>query len=169
MNASAHGQAISDILLEVDFLTKEGELRTLSKEKIHFGYRHSSFQDDPGLVIVGASFALMQDAQAKIRHKEFWEKRKNSQPLDQKSAGCVFRNPSTISAGALIDQCNLKGLKVGGAEVSKVHGNFIINTGNASCQDVLNLIEKIQKEVKAKMQIDLEEEIRCISFDRRGK
>ncbi len=112
-------------------------------------------------VILSVSFKLKPQDKKKLWQaaKEAWQYRQTTQPLDFPSAGCIFQNPAFRSAGYLIDQCGLKGKKAGGAIISKKHANFIVNTGKASCQDVLELISLCQRKVKEKFGINLELEI----------
>jgi UDP-N-acetylmuramate dehydrogenase len=161
MNAGANGSETCQTLISVDFITAEGELLYLAKEELSFGYRFSSFQQKKG-AIAGATFRLTKSFQARQKQLTIINYRKNTQPYNAKSAGCVFRNPSCGHAGALIEQSGLKGKTIGGAQVSSLHANFLINTGTASSEDVLNLMELVRQEVKAKTGIELESEVRCI-------
>jgi UDP-N-acetylmuramate dehydrogenase len=163
MNAGANGCETSQTLVSVDFVTAEGELLCLSKEEMLFGYRFSSFQNKKG-AIVGATFRLIKSSHARQKQLEIIQYRKKTQPYDAKSAGCIFRNPPCIPAGALIDQIGLKGKTLGGAQISTLHANFVINSGNASSSDILNLIEFIRQEVKASTGHDLEQEVRFIPY-----
>lgn len=165
MNAGANGNETCQTLQSVDYVDEEGIFHLLKKEAISFSYRSSSFQSMKG-AIVGATFALQETAEAKPRQLEIVNYRKNTQPYGEKSAGCVFRNPSCAHAGALIDKAGLKGFAVGGAKVSEKHANFIVNSSNAKCQDVLELITLIQEKVKESSGIDLEAEVRVIPFQK---
>lgn len=158
MNAGANGFETSNTLLSVDFVTLEGELVTLKREELSFSYRFSSFQHMQG-AIVAASFLLSESPTARKKQIEIIDYRKNTQPCDAKSAGCIFRNPSCGSAGAIIEQCGLKGKMIGGAQVSTIHANFVVNAGGAKATDVLELIAHIQNEVKRQTGIDLEYEV----------
>jgi UDP-N-acetylmuramate dehydrogenase len=163
MNAGANGCETCQTLVSVDFVTEEGELLCLSKNELEFGYRYSCFQRKKG-AIVGASFRLIKSSDARQKQLDIIQYRKKTQPYDAKSAGCVFRNPSCAHAGALIDQSGLKGRTLGGAQVSTLHANFVINTGTATSADILNLIEVIRQEVKAQTGFELEHEIRCVPY-----
>jgi UDP-N-acetylmuramate dehydrogenase len=163
MNAGANGNETCECLVSVDFVTEEGELLSLPKEELTFGYRSSSFQQKPG-AIAGAAFRLTKGEEARQKQLDIIQYRTKTQPYGAKSAGCVFRNPSCAHAGALIDQCGLKGMSVGDAEVSLLHANFLINAGNASSTDFLHLIEKIRERVKEQTGYDLETEVRCIPY-----
>jgi UDP-N-acetylmuramate dehydrogenase len=161
MNAGASGADTSQCLATVDFLTSEGLFKVLTKKELEFNYRYSSFQKMNGS-IVGATFKLIKNPEARVKQLEMIAYRTKTQPYGEKSAGCVFRNPECGRAGALIEKANLKGISCGGASVSHLHANFIVNKGKASCQDVLNLIEIIKQKVKAHSGIELEIEIRSI-------
>lgn len=161
MNAGANGSETCQTLVSVDYIDDEGTQHTLPISQIAFSYRHSPFQNLKG-AIVGATFSLKPNLEARKQQIAIVNKRKQTQPYGAMSAGCVFLNPSCASAGALIDQCGLKGLNVGNAEVSHVHGNFLVNTGNASCEEMQNLIALVQSKVKLKTGIELRSEVRYI-------
>ena len=162
MNAGANGQEASDTLRSVSYLDGEGTVRELAKEDLCFRYRHSSFHEMRG-AILQASFLLHPKPQARKFQLDLVNRRMDTQPLKEKNAGCIFRNPTpNRSAGALIDQCGLKGCAVGGAVVSELHANFIINRNGASAKDVLELIETIRTKVYEQTGIHLESEIRVI-------
>lgn len=163
MNAGANGNETCQTLISVDFVTPDGQLLCLPKEKLTFSYRTSPFQKQNG-AIVGATFCLKKSLEARQKQLDIIQYRKKTQPYDAKSAGCVFRNPSCGHAGALIDQSGLKGKRMGGAEVSNLHANFLINAEGASSVDMLNLIEHVRQEVKACTGFDLEHEVRCIPY-----
>jgi UDP-N-acetylmuramate dehydrogenase len=164
MNAGANGTETSDALVSVDYLTEEGILTTLRREELHFGYRSSPFQQMCG-AIVGAVFRLKPDPDARKKQIAIVNYRKSTQPYKEKSAGCVFRNPACAHAGLLIDQNGLKGTCIGGAKVSNMHANFIVNTGGASALDVFSLISLIKKSIKEKTSVELEIEIRPIPYE----
>ncbi len=119
-----------------------------------------------GAAIGGATFQLTPSSLAREKQLEIIHYRKKTQPYGSKSAGCAFRNPECGHAGAIIDQLGLKGKKIGGAQVSEMHANFLINQEQASSQDILTLIHFIQQEVKEKMGVELESEIRYIPYHR---
>jgi len=164
MNAGANGAATADALKSVDYITSEGQLICLPKEELFFDYRTSWFQNQKG-AIVGATFELQPLGQARQKQLEIIQYRTKTQPYGERSAGCVFRNPEGHHAGALIEKSGLKGKKIGGAEVSSLHANFVINKTEASAQDVLALIQFINQEVKAQMGITLEHEIRFVPYE----
>lgn len=164
MNAGANGSETAEVVAAVEFIRPDGSSITLTREEIVFDYRFSSFQTMPG-AIVSAQFQLTPQPGSREKQLSIISYRKESQPYNAKSAGCVFRNPPTTPAGKLIDQCGLKGLSIGGAEVSTIHGNFVINTGKATASEVKTLIQEIRKRVKELTGVELESEIRCIPFN----
>ncbi len=161
MNAGAFDKNISEYLKWIEVLNKKGESEIIPKDEIEFSYRKSSIKD----YILKAAFKLERkseeevDSQVKIIRKI----REETQPINFPNLGCIFRNPKGESAGKLIDECGLKGKKIGDAEISKKHANFIINRGNASFDDVKNLIKLIQAKVYAKTGFELELEITVLN------
>lgn len=162
MNAGANGTETCEPLVSVDFVDLSGNKLVIEKKDLCFSYRSSSFQHLKG-AIAGATFKLTPSPSARENQLRIVRYRKATQPYDHKSAGCIFRNPVCAHAGALIESCGLKGRKVGGAEVSTLHANFIVNTGQATAQDVLKLIEEIKTEVASRLGILLESEVRIVS------
>lgn len=163
MNAGANGSTTADSLSDVFFVDERGDLCSFAKKDLVFGYRFSSFQEKKG-AIVSAKFILTPSLEARDKQFSIIEYRKKTQPYHDPSAGCVFKNPEGTSAGALIEKSGLKGLSVGGAEVSLIHANFIVNRGGASTQDVLTLAKEVERLVKDSTGIKLEMEIRCIPY-----
>jgi UDP-N-acetylmuramate dehydrogenase len=164
MNAGAHGAETCDRLDSVIYLDIDGNEREFFRKELDFSYRSSPFQKMSGAVL-SASFVLTSNLEARRVQLDILQKRIDTQPLKEKSAGCVFRNPDLMSAGALIDRCGLKGLRVGDAEVSAMHANFIVNRGSATASDVIALIRTIQIQVHEKTGVRLEPEIRMIGRD----
>ncbi len=164
MNAGAYGGELRQVVRQVRVLVPEEGIRTLSGEEMAFGYRRSLLTQNPEIVALSAVFALTPGDPAAIRQRmqELMQKRKESQPLEWPSAGSTFKRPEGYFAGTLIDQCGLKGLTVGGAQVSEKHAGFVINRGGATCADVLALIEEIQKRVWEAQGVRLEPEVRII-------
>ena len=160
MNAGANGRETCQVLESVEFFDGVSKKIFLKKE-LEFGYRESSFQTMRG-VILAASFVLQKGLSAREDQLAMINHRVKTQPLTEKSIGCIFRNPGHMSAGALIDQAGLKGLRVGGAEVSLVHANFIVNKERASANDVKKLIHLVQERVFQQTGVFLEPEIRMI-------
>lgn len=163
MNAGANKKETADTLTHVGYITQEGEFIEQPKDHLNFSYRTSSFQGS-GAIIVSARFQLTLEEKARKTQLEIIEYRTKTQPYGDKSAGCVFRNPAEISAGALIEQCGLKGKQVGGAEVSMLHGNFIVNRGNATAEDVLTLAQLIKETIYNKTGHTLEMEVRPVPY-----
>lgn len=164
MNAGAYGGEMRDVLTEVTFLDEAGEYRTLPAAELSLSYRHSIFEDRPGTVIVGAVLTLTPGDPAAIRAamEDYMSRRREKQPLEYGSAGSTFKRPVGNYASALVDQCGLKGLSVGGAEVSRKHAGFIINRGGATAADVRELIAEVQRIVREKTGYTLECEIKYI-------
>lgn len=164
MNAGAYGGELRDVLTEVTFLDEAGEYRTLPADELSLSYRHSIFEDRPGTVIVGAVLTLTPGDPAAIRAamEDYMSRRREKQPLEYGSAGSTFKRPVGNYASALVDQCGLKGLSVGGAEVSRKHAGFIINRGGATAADVRELIAEVQRIVREKTGYTLECEIKYI-------
>lgn len=163
MNAGAYDGEMKDILVSCEYLTPDGELRTMLADEMDLSYRHSAFSEN-GYVIVSATVRLKAGDKGEIRAKmdDFMHRRKSKQPLEFPSAGSTFKRPVGGFAAALIDECGLKGYSVGGAEVSEKHAGFVINKGGATCFDVMRLVEHIKKEVFLNKSIKLECEIRVI-------
>ncbi|HUJ40940.1 MAG TPA: UDP-N-acetylmuramate dehydrogenase [Candidatus Acidoferrales bacterium] len=160
MNAGAYGTEIGKFVREVEvYRAASGENETLREGQISFEYRHTSF--GPGDVMLSARLELPERPYAEIVAgiRVCNEKRRASQPLNQKSAGCIFKNPPGGSAGRMIDGLGLKGLRVGEAMVSERHANFFVNTGHASCADMLGLIAEVRTRVRAAHGAELEEEV----------
>lgn len=164
MNAGANGQETSQFLIEVCYINQQGESFKLKREELQFEYRKSPFQKWRGAIVEGV-FQLKPSKVAKENQKKLLDYRLKTQPYGQKSAGCVFKNPPMIPAGKLIESSGLKGLEVGGAAISSLHGNFIVNRGGAKAQDVLNLITMIKEKIYKEKKILLEEEIHYIPYD----
>ena len=164
MNAGAGGKESADHLESVTYIDGDGEIVVLKKKALAFSYRTSSFQKMRG-AIVAATFCLKKDDRAKEIQKEMIKYRYATQPYGEKNAGCIFRNPKNGSAGALIENCNLKNSKIGDAKISSLHANFIINTGKAKATDVAALIEKTREEVKKQTGECLEAEIRVVPYN----
>jgi UDP-N-acetylmuramate dehydrogenase len=159
MNAGANGQETADYLQAVMTVDRDGRQDLWQRNELSFAYRSSPFQGTD-LCIVEARFQLQADASARQRQLGLLAQRKASQPLAWPSAGCVFRNPVGESAGRLIEQAGLKGLRIGGAEVSPIHANFIVNCGGATAADVQAIIEEVRARVQENSGHILETEIR---------
>lgn len=167
MNAGAYKSDMGYIVSHVEVLTPDLEIITLSNKELDFHYRTSFFQKNKGYIILNATINLQKGNVEEIMNliKDRSMRRKASQPIEFPSAGSVFRNPEEIPAGMLIEELGLKGKKIGGAQISEKHGNFIINVGNAKSKDILELIEFIKKEAKNKRNVCLKEEQKVIKWD----
>ena len=164
MNAGAFGNEISNYLTSIELLNRKGVVKKKSANEIEFKYRSSTFNKDD--IILNAEFRLEKAPLAKIiKNRDMANtKRKSTQPLKSRSAGSVFKNPKDFSAGYLIDQAGLKGKSIGGATVSDMHANFIINRTNAKADDVVQLIKIIRDTILIKYSIALELEITTLGF-----
>ena len=161
MNAGAYGGEIKDICQSVEIMSPDGTVRTLTCEEMEFSYRHSCLEDT-GDIVVGAVFRLMSKPEQEIRAymHDLMERRKTSQPLDKPSAGSAFKRPVGGYAAALIDQAGLKGFQLGGAAVSAKHAGFVVNMGQASAEDVKQLLQAVSDKVFENSGIRLEPEVR---------
>ncbi len=162
MNAGAYGSEIGDFVEEVYAATWAGEV-TLSRSEMDFGYRHSILSDTP-LIVTGARLKLVACCRDESKDKlcGLNEKRRAKQPLEYPSAGSTFKRPEGGYAGTMIEQAGLKGVCVGGAAVSEKHAGFVINTGCATPEDIISLIEKVQQHVFEHCGVMLEPEVRIV-------
>lgn len=179
-NAGAWGKSISDIIKSIEFLDESG-IKSIPREKIEFSYRNSSLKKMPG-IILGATLTFTEDSPEKVREKvsEILGKRKGKHPAGR-SCGSFFKNVEIadlsqdvagkisqwekggkVAAGKLVEETGLKGLRIGGAEVSEIHANFLVNTGNATADDIKKLAEEVKKKVYDKFGVELEPEVRYI-------
>jgi len=160
MNAGAYGTQIGPHVREVElYRAASGEIETLRRAEIGFDYRHTSFAPDDVMLRVKLELPPKPYKEVLAGIKICNEKRRASQPLNQKSAGCIFKNPPGGSAGRMIDELGLKGHRVGDATVSDRHANFFVNTGHASCVDMLKLIDDVRERVRGAYGIELENEV----------
>ncbi len=164
MNAGAYGGEIKDVLVSTTYCTPSGDVRTLGAAEHDFGYRTSFFKTHPEYLILSAEFELRQGNRDGIKNTmaELARRRRESQPLDKPSAGSTFKRPEGYFAGKLIEDCSLKGFTIGGAQVSQKHAGFVINAGGATCSDVLELCNHIQKTVYERFGVMLEREIKIL-------
>ena len=163
-NVSAFGKTLSEKVLSVKVLDGNDNCLVLSKKDIDFGYRTSTFLHNKDWVIIEVRLELWPGKKEEIilRSRQARERRTLTQPLSFSTAGCIFKNPSSHPAGFLIEEAGCLGMKVGNAQVSLQHANFIINKGNATARDVISLIEKVRKKVEDKFAISLELELEII-------
>lgn len=162
MNAGTRRGVIADALLRVDILDEQCRRRSVLKSELSPGYRSMGFPG--GWVVLGCSLEveLCAPGVQRVRLLEIMRERKRTQPLGWPSAGCIFKNPEGLAAGALIEKSGLKGFRMGDAEVSRRHANWIINRGHARARDVVALIEHIEACVYSNSGIRLEREIRIM-------
>jgi UDP-N-acetylmuramate dehydrogenase len=160
-NAGLRKRTIAEAIKDITYLDEEGELETLQGRDLRFSYRRLELKLT---AIIAATLKLTKSTPGEVteRIRYFFNLKRKKQPLEEKSAGCIFKNPDTKSAGLLIEEVGLKGKRRGGAFVSEKHANFIINKKDATCRDVLELIDLIKREVKLKKNILLEEEINIL-------
>ena len=165
MNAGAQGHCISECLESITTLSFNGEYKIIKATDLNFGYRYSLLQREQ-LIVVSARLKLKAGRAEKIRQitNENLNHRLNTQPYKDQSCGSVFRNPEPLKAGKLIEELGLKGFRFGGAEISKIHSNFIINANKASAYEVQTLIKYIQKKVFDSYGILLETEVKQCGF-----
>ena len=163
MNAGAYGKEIKDIVISTTCMDYDGNIYTFTNEEQDFSYRHSMFEND-NYIILETKLKLFNGKKDEIKQKmdDYLNKRKEKQPLDKPSAGSSFKRKEGIITAKLIDECGLKGYKIGGAMVSNKHAGFIVNENNATAEDVLKLIDHVKKCVFEKFGVKIEEEIRII-------
>jgi len=163
MNAGAYGGEMSQIVASVEAISPAGEERTFQAAEIQFGYRESIFQHN-GYLVTAACLEMHQGESKAINQKmlEYAKSRRSKQPLEFPSAGSVFRRPPGYFVGPMLETLGLKGYRIGGAEVSQKHAGFIINTGQATARDVLDLIAHVKRMARVKLGVTLETEIRVI-------
>ncbi|MDX8384635.1 MAG: UDP-N-acetylmuramate dehydrogenase [Ghiorsea sp.] len=162
MNAGAFGQQVSDVLVSIEVLLRDGSRQTLKRAELDMAYRYTSLPESA--LVMAANFSLKQGAVEGIRQdmREMRKKRSESQPLASPNCGSVFKNPDGDFAARLIEGAGLKGMKIGNARISDVHANFIVNEGGASCEDVLALIRLAKMEVMKQFNVDLQPEVRLV-------
>lgn len=163
MNAGAYDGEMKNVIASVKAVNRNGELIEFSGSSLHLGYRHSIFQEN-NCAICEVELILQRGNVDDIKNKmaDFTARRESKQPLDLPSAGSTFKRPKGHFAGTLIDKTGLKGLRVGGAMVSDKHAGFVVNTGGATAQDVLNLIEEVKRRVCEVHGVTLSPEVRII-------
>lgn len=163
MNAGAYGKEIKDIVKDVTFMDYKGNITKLEKEKLGFEYRNSMFSSNK-YIILETTLVLKKGNKNDIKQKmdEYLISRKEKQPLEFPNAGSTFKRGNDFITAKLIDECGLKGYKIGGAEVSTKHAGFVVNTGNATAKDVIDLTNYIKEKVYEKFQKKIELEIEII-------
>lgn len=163
MNAGAYDGEMKNVVVQVKTVNNKGKILTYERDELDFGYRHSVFQHN-GQAICEITMELQHGDQAAIMEKiaDFTRRRESKQPLEMPSAGSTFKRPQGYFAGTLIDETGLKGLQVGGAQISTKHAGFVVNSGHATAADVLNLIKEVQDRVFAQRGVKLFPEVRII-------
>lgn len=162
MNAGSFGVEIKDVITSVAIMDKRGEIAIMNRDEIKFSYRNSNFP--AGSVVLSANIVLKKESPVEVekRTKNYLERKKNSQPLGEFSAGCVFENPAGEAAGKLIDDAGCKGMREGAVEVSRIHANYFINSGNATCRDFIVLMDRVKAKVKEFSGVELKSEVKII-------
>ena len=163
MNAGAYGGEMKDVLVSADVLTKELEVKTVTAGDLHLSYRHSILPEEE-YILLNATLRLKKGNLDEIKNKmkELGEQRREKQPLQFPSAGSTFKRPEGYFAGKLIQDADLKGKSIGGAQVSEKHAGFVVNKGNATTQDILDLISFCQQTVFEKFGVSLETEVKIV-------
>lgn len=161
MNAGAYDGEMAQVVTGVTCLNADGSVEQTTK--FDFGYRHSAFSDGSRMILAARmQLAPGDPVQIAARMEELAAKRRDKQPLEYPSAGSMFKRPAGYFAAALIDQCGLKGLQVGGAQVSEKHAGFVVNRGGATCADVMNLVEQVRQRVLTQTGVSLEMEVKLL-------
>ena len=160
MNAGAFGGEMKDVVIETTYIARDGQLHTINKEEHKFDYRKSIFQENDG-IIIESKISLEKSNREEIKKKmdDNILARKTKQPLEYPSAGSVFKRGENFIAAKLIDECGLKGTRIGDAEISDKHAGFIVNKGNATAKDVLELVDYTTKVVKEKTGFEIKKEL----------
>jgi UDP-N-acetylmuramate dehydrogenase len=161
MNAGAYGGEMRDVLYKCEHIDSNGNLGALQGDELELSYRHSAYYNN-NCIVTGLYFKLDNGDKDEIKSKmtDLIGRRKEKQPIEYPSAGSTFKRPEGYFAGALIQECGLKGATVGGAQVSEKHAGFVINIGGATCNDVLELCKKVSDTVYKEKGVKLEMEIR---------
>jgi UDP-N-acetylmuramate dehydrogenase len=164
-NAGAFGSEVKDRLISAEVLDESGQRQTMTAQACRFAYRDSIFKRERSAwIILSATFGTEADSPGNVRQRmlEVQKHRRQTQPIEQRSLGSTFKNPPGDSAGRLIDAVGLKGRRIGGAQVSPKHANFIVNVDRASADDVLALMAEMRERVLQRFGIELEPEVRII-------
>ena len=161
MNAGAYGSEMVNVVEKVGFLDENEKLNEIEGKDAHFTYRHSMFVENPKYIVVYAIYKLQKGNKDEISKimEENMNSRKQKQPIEYPNFGSVFKRPEGYFVGKLVDECGLKGYKIGGAQVSTKHSGFMVNIEDATCKDVLDLIEYVKKKVYEKFNVKLQEEV----------
>ncbi|MDP2277851.1 MAG: UDP-N-acetylmuramate dehydrogenase, partial [Nitrospirota bacterium] len=164
-NAGAFGYSIKNALISVRMMNPDKGIYEMSASELGLEYRASKLPEDT--VILSANMRLRKDVKEDVakRTNSFLKQKRETQPLSEMSAGCVFKNPEGASAGRLIDEAGCKGMRIGGVEVSRMHANFFINKGDAKASDFLRIMDEVKKKVMKVFGTELEPEIRILGRD----
>ena len=167
MNAGAYNGEIKNVITQAEVLDREGNIKTLDREQLSFDYRKSNIMEQ-GYIVLSAVFTLEYGDKETIKSTidDLTARREEKQPLEYPSAGSTFKRPKGYFAGKLIQDCELKGFTIGGAAVSEKHSGFVINKGNATAKDVLDVISHVQETVMQKFGVKLETEVRIIGEEK---
>lgn len=169
MNAGSFGTEIKDVIVSVAVMNREGSIRILHKEEISFSYRNSNISDD--MIIMSANIKLERDDAEAVgrRIRDYLRRKRESQPIGEASAGCVFKNPVEVdqnrtadTAGSLIERAGCKGMSSGDVEVSMAHANYFINRGKATCREFIELMETVVSKVEQFSGVRLEPELKIV-------
>ena len=163
MNAGAYGGEMKDVVVSAKVLTEKGDVLELSKDELELSYRHSCIPEK-GYIVLEVTIELAEGDENQIRETmdDFKSRRVEKQPLEYPSAGSTFKRPEGYFAGKLIQDADLRGYTVGGAQVSEKHCGFVVNKGNATAEDVCNLINDVKRIVYEKFQVEMEPEVKMI-------
>ena len=165
MNAGAYGGEIKDVVTKVRVLLPDGTIRDYTREEMAFGYRRSRVIEEQGIVLEAELELKADDPEAiAARMEALKEKRVSKQPLEYASAGSTFKRPEGYFAGKLIEDAGLRGFRVGDAQVSEKHCGFVINRGNATASEIMELIQEVQKRVYEQSGVRLEPEVKLLGF-----
>lgn len=166
MNAGAYGKQIGDKIIETTYIDENLEVKTITKEEHEFEYRKSIFQKNNGIILSGKiKLEKGNKEEIKTKMEKYSKTRREKQPLNMPNAGSIFKRGEGYITAKLIDECGLKRYRIGDAEVSELHAGFIVNKGNATAKDILDLIKYIQGKVKQKFNVNIEPEIRILGED----
>lgn len=162
MNAGSFGVEIKDVIVSIAVINRYGKIAILKMENLRFSYRNSNLPE--GLIILSANIQLKKAGPEEVERKvnEYLKKKRRSQPLGESSAGCVFKNPDSESAGKLIELAGCKGMRSGDVEVSVAHANYFINKGSATSRDFIELMNKVKEKVEKHSGVILETEIKIV-------
>lgn len=166
MNSGAYGEQIGDKIISTTYMDENLEIKTIKRDAQDFSYRKSIFQQNNGIILSGKiKLDKGNKEEIKTKMEEYAKSRREKQPLNLPNAGSIFKRGEGFITAKLIDECGLKGYKIGNAEVSNLHAGFIVNNGKATAKDVLNLMEYIEQKVKEKFNVEIIPEVRILGED----